>query len=397
MAANNAPLLALPSGSILQFLFMTLPLLGVYLYFLYLAYDRPNIANPNNPQYAQDRIRLMDILITYLVTLIPFSTLIIYMLWFVHKRHTLSQRYEKESISILGNVHYNESYYVDDTMNEQWRDTFSGQVKHTLAKLWAWVANGLTLRNNYGYVVYELERVANHPACNYEDRQIRKKRNNKMLVGTITKKVRVYHRYPREQVSILVLPDFPYSGQPKIDMEADWASFAKYVGLTSTTGGELTEEEIDEVVEDPLRRKNNNAMDDSSENAAINTAFARVLLARDRSRGVLLVSICWVIFLVLASLFVVHQINVVDDVYADEDGKSAWMAFWVIGCSVTPGVACGGNWMRWKMYERWILRSGSKSKGEGAKKQSTRGGGKVGEDEMDYDDENRGGSYVQMN
>jgi hypothetical protein len=180
-------------------------------------------------------------------------------------------------------------------------------------------------------------------------------------------------------------------------MEADWASFAKYVGLTSTTGGELTEEEIDEVVEDPLRRKNNNAMDDSSENAAINTAFARVLLARDRSRGVLLVSICWVIFLVLASLFVVHQINVVDDVYADEDGKSAWMAFWVIGCGVTPGVACGGNWMRWKMYERWILRSGSKSKGEGAKKQSTRGGGKVGEDEMDYDDENRGGSYVQMN
>lgn len=387
-APTNAPLLALPSGSILQFLFMTLPLLGVYLYFLYLAYDRPNIANPNNPKYALDRIRLMDILLTYLVTLIPFSTLIVYMLWFVNQRHALSKRYENEAISILGNVHYNENYYIDETINEAWRETFTGQVKHTSAKLWAWLANGLTLRNNYGYVEYDLSRVANHPACNYEDRP-KNKRKNKLLVGTITKKVRVYHRYPREQVSILVLPDYPYSGQPKIDMEADWASFAKYVGLSSSSGvvGNLTEEEIDEVVEDPLRRKNN---DSSTSDASMtnSTAFKRVF-SRDRSRGVLLVAIFWVIFLFLASLFVVHQIGVVDEYYADEDGNSAWMAFWIIACGVTPAVACGGNWMRWKMYERWILRNGSKSKG-------ARGGAK--KDEMvDHDDDNRGGSYIQMN
>ena len=323
------------------------------------------------------------------------------MLWFVHQRHTLSKRYESESISILGNVHYNESYYVDDNMiDEAWRDTFKGQVKHTLAKLWAWIANGLTSRNNYGYVVYELEKVANHPACNYEEQQQRhnsRKKRGKLLAGTITKKVRVYHRYPREQVSILVLPEYPYSGQPKIDMEADWASFAKYVGLSSSSssGGELTEEEIDEVVDDPLRRRNNSTTND---NTTTNVAVARVF-SRDRSRGVILVAMFWVIFLILASLFVIRQITEVDKYYADEDAYSAWMAFWIIGCGVTPGVACGGNWIRWKMYERWILKSGSKSKGKGgAKKQGTRSSSRGGEaDVIDYDDENRGGSYVQMN
>ncbi len=268
-----------------------------------------------------------------------------------------------------------------------------GQVRHTLAKLWACIANGLTLRNNYGYVVYELEKVANHPACNYEEQQ-RHRKKSKLLVGTITKKVRVYHRYPREQVSILVLPEYPYSGQPKIDMEADWASFAKYVGLSSfSSGGELTAEEIDEVVDDPSRRRNNSTTDNTT-----NAAVARVL-SRDRSRGIILVAIFWVIFLVLASLFVVRQISQVDEYYADEDANSAWMAFWIIGCGVTPGVACGGNWIRWKMYERWILKSGSKSKVRGgAKKQGTRSSNRGGEvDVIDYVDENRGGSYVQMN
>mmetsp|Transcript_18895 Transcript_18895/g.40886 ORF Transcript_18895/g.40886 Transcript_18895/m.40886 type:complete len:161 (-) Transcript_18895:783-1265(-) len=95
----DVPLLALPSGSILQFLLMTLPLLCVYLYFLYLAIDRVNIANPNDPRYTDDRIRLMDILYTYLATLVLFSSLVVYLLWFVNKRRKLSKRYEREAMS----------------------------------------------------------------------------------------------------------------------------------------------------------------------------------------------------------------------------------------------------------------------------------------------------------
>ncbi len=85
----DAPLLALPGGSILQFLLMTLPLLAVYLYFLFLAVDRHNIANPDNPCYASDRIHLTKMVHTYLATLVLFSILVAYLLWFVSKRQKL--------------------------------------------------------------------------------------------------------------------------------------------------------------------------------------------------------------------------------------------------------------------------------------------------------------------
>eukprot|EP00584_Thalassiosira_punctigera_P010053 CAMPEP_0172543954 /NCGR_PEP_ID=MMETSP1067-20121228/14220_1 /TAXON_ID=265564 ORGANISM="Thalassiosira punctigera, Strain Tpunct2005C2" /NCGR_SAMPLE_ID=MMETSP1067 /ASSEMBLY_ACC=CAM_ASM_000444 /LENGTH=150 /DNA_ID=CAMNT_0013330443 /DNA_START=251 /DNA_END=699 /DNA_ORIENTATION=- len=145
----DAPLLALPGGSLVQFLLMTLPLLGVYLYFLYLAIDRKNIANPDNPRYGDDRIRLMDILYTYLATLILFCSLAFYLMWFVYKRRRLSRRYEREAITILGNVEYED---------RKWETG-----KNCCANLWHCFANGMTLRNNYGTVVYDLERVANHP------------------------------------------------------------------------------------------------------------------------------------------------------------------------------------------------------------------------------------------
>lgn len=345
----DVPLLALPSGSILQFLLMTLPLLCVYLYFLYLAIDRINIANPNDPRYADDRIRLMDILYTYLATLVLFASLVVYLLWFVNKRRKLSKRYEREAIVILGNVEYNEHV--------------SSEEKNRCVNLMGWIANGFTLRNNYGKVVYDLERVANHPACDYETRH----KGLKNLTGTITKKIRVYYRYPREQVSILVLPGYPNSGQPKIDMEADWASFSKNVGLLAS---EHDSERGSTVNEDQR-------------------VTTPQVLSRDRSLGVLLVAIFWLTFLFFASLFVVIQITKVEEYYDDESARTAWIVFWSVVAGGIPVVAFGGNWIRWKVYERWILMSGSKEsakKTKKKKKKSKRGG----------DNQEHEGSYVQM-
>ena len=342
----DVPLLALPSGSILQFLLMTLPLLCVYLYFLYLAYERPSIANPNDERYVQDRIRLCDIQITYLVTLILFCALVVYLLWFVNKRRKLSKRYENEAITILGNVEYNESYYT------------ASQKEHPIANCCSnflqWLANGFTLRNNYGRVVYDLERVANHPACDYEERK------GKQLSGTISKKIRVYYRYPREQVSVLVLPGYPYSGQPKTDMEADWASFSTNVGLPSDGVDDLNDDRV----------------------------TLPQVLSRDRSMGVLFVAFAWIIFLLLASLYVTMQIEVIEDYYIDEDAKKAWIIFYSMLCGGIPLVSFGGNFLRWKMYERWILLGGKKKKNKKSKKKSTRG------ENVDY--EEGGGSYVPM-
>lgn len=355
MVEANVPLLAMPSGSILQFLLMTVPLLCVYLYFLFLAYERPSIANPDNPRYADDRIRLMDILYTFLATLSLFSCLAVYMLWFVPKRRGLSTRYETDGIIVLGDVDYTESYY---DRNKIVADTDGGggmagramrAVRNSCLQLRGWASNGFALRNNYAHVVYDLARVANHPACTYEDRK------GRALEGIITKKVRVYHRYPREQVSILVLPKYPYSGQPKADMEADWASFTKYVGLPSSQEEETEDERGGNVL--PKRR--------------------------DRSCGVLFVASLWVCFLLLACLYVIYRIEEVDDAYEDENAKTAWWAFWYVVGAVVPAVAIGGNWIRWKIYERWMLHNGSKNKSKTRGEENGRGG-------------DEGLSYIQM-
>jgi hypothetical protein len=359
MVEANVPLLAMPSGSILQFLLMTVPLLCVYLYFLFLAYERPSIADPDNPRYDDDRIRLTDILYAYLVTLVPFCSLIAYMLWFVPMRRGLSSRYEKDAIIILGDVKYTESYYDRNSIHDAdaadlgcagrtWRI-----VVNFLHRVYGWMSNGFALRNNYAYLTYDLERVANHPACDYEERR----GGGKMLSGIITKRVRVYHRYPRERVSILVFPEYPYSGQPKTDMEADWASFAKYVGLPSREDGE--EEGGDDVVMIPKR---------------------------DRSVGVIFVAIFWVCFLVFASYYVVTRIELIDDVYEDEDAIVAWRVFKVVLGGIVPGVAIGGTWIRWKIYERWMLRSGTREK---SKLDTTK-------DDGDEEGDRGGGSYIQM-
>mmetsp|Transcript_14285 Transcript_14285/g.30414 ORF Transcript_14285/g.30414 Transcript_14285/m.30414 type:complete len:365 (+) Transcript_14285:122-1216(+) len=358
----DAPLLALPGGSLIQFLLMTIPLLCVYLYFLYLAFDRPNIANPNDPRYAEDRIRLMDILYVYLGTLILFASLATYLLWFVRQRRKLSKKYEDEAIIILGNVEYNESYYPEKG--------------NCCSNLLSFMVNGCTMRNNYGHVTYDLERVANHPACDYETR----KRGKKALSGTIRKKVRIFYRYPREQVSILVLPKYPYSGQPKIDMEADWASFSQNVGLDDESSSERSSSD-------------NHHNDANYENdGGGSTNAPRETKRGDRSTGVLVVSLAWMGFLLAASLFVVTRINVVENYYEDEDGRTAWIAFWVAVGGGIPLIAFLGNFIRWKIYERWILTSGTKkrSKSKKKKKRSQRRA-----EEEQEDDEEVGG-YIQM-
>ncbi|KAL3770009.1 hypothetical protein ACHAWO_013385 [Cyclotella atomus] len=303
----DIPLLALPAGSILQFLCMTLPLLGVYLYFLYLVITRPSLIEKNDI-YMEDRIRLTDILYTYMSTLVLFASLIVYLLWFVKKRRKLSKRYESEGIVVLGNVEFREIY----------------EGENYVTTCLEWISNCFR-RNDYGYVVYDLEKVARHPACNVEERKAAQ------LAGSIRKKVRVYYRYPREQVSIMVLPNYPYSGQPKIDLEADWASFSEHVGYP----GEEDEGTYGERVALPKT------------------------LSRDRSMGVIFIAIFWVAFLFFASMYTCFQIEAIESYYVDESADWAWAIF-CVGCILVPLVSFGSNFIRWKLYERWILNSGRK-------------------------------------
>ena len=284
---------------------MTIPLFIVYCYFLYLAVTRPDIADPDNEHFYDARIRLTDILYVYLSTWVLYATLAIYMLWFVNKRRRLSKRYETEGIVILGDVLYDDEKHYSPCER---------------------IINFVFRKQDYGYVVYDLEKVANHPACDY----------NGMLEGKVRKKVRIYYRYPREKVSILVIPKHPYSGQPKIDLEADWASFSETY---------LMSEGYNEAAEN-------------------NRASIQRVVSRDLSFGIILICLGWLAFLLFASVFVCLQIDEIADVYQDENSYWAWFIFILVMAGVTPVVAIGGNLIRWKIYERWILNSGKKGRPE---------------------------------
>ena len=303
--AEDIPLLALPAGSILQFLCMTLPLLGLYLYFLYLVITRPSLVN--GEAYMEDRIRLTDILYAYVGTLILFTSLIVYLLWFVRKRRKLSKRYESEGIVVLGNVEFSEMYE-----GESYITTCLERIGNCCR------------RNNYGYVIYDLSKVARHPACIVEEQ------NADKFVGFVKKKVRVYYRYPREQVSIMVLPNYPYSGQPKIDLEIDWASFSEHVSYPGEDGGPCGEK----------------------------SALPRTL-SRDRFMGVVFIAMFWVTFLFGAAIYTCIQIEAIEDYYVDESADWAWVVF-AMGCVLVPLLSFGGNFVRWKLYKSWILYSGMK-------------------------------------
>jgi len=353
MANQSPPLLALPSGSILQFTLMFLPLLILYLYFLYLVIERPSKADPDKEEYFEDRIRLTDILYCYLVTLVAFSSLVAYLIWFVRKRRKLSRSYETEGITILGDVEYDDGY---------------GDVNGGfLAMFLRFVKNGCR-RNDYGFVVYDLEKVANHPACDYYDKHVEKQKAGKRgkqskPLGKIRKNVRVYHHYPRESVSILVLPKYPYSGQPKIDLEADWASFAERNGIPSEFDDE-SYNDYDQV---------------GDANPRINLPKT---LSRDRSLGVLIISAFWISFCFFGALYICFQIEVIEEYYPDESAGWAWGVFWITCGGIVPIVAGLGNYLRWKRYEWWILKSGK----------VLNSGGSNDADGMKADE----GNYVQM-
>lgn len=162
-------------------------------------------------------------------------------------------------------------------------------------------------------------------------------------------------------MSILVLPNYPHSGLPKTDLEADWASFSEQTGLPEEDG----------------------ELSSSDNNAQRREESLPQTLSRDRSLGVLIIATLWISFCFFSALYVCMQIDVIEEYYQDENAGWAWLVFWVFSGGVMPVVAGGGNYVRWKRYEWWILKSGKLVKGS----LSDMGGG--------YENE-EGGSYVQM-
>ncbi len=178
------------SSPVHYFFLSTTPLLAVYVYFILLALDRPRVIagqyendeivddDMDNNSNTSNPVSLRTMLNSFLVTFTIWCSIALHLLYFVPRRRALMQKYvtDDETYRLIGDVFYN-----DSSRGHCGRQT------------------------DIAYVTYTIP----------DDHRI------------IEKKVRTYHFYHREKVTIVVLPDFPFSGQPLEDVKRDLNSYQR--------------------------------------------------------------------------------------------------------------------------------------------------------------------------
>jgi hypothetical protein len=257
---------------VVQVVLATVPLLIVLLYFLYLAWKRPTLPIYNlGSNYTEDQwqqalqetgstIRLMDIVYVYLGILVTWTTFGTYLASFIPKRRHLIGRYLREGATTVGDVIYDEL------------------TRHPLWSRICFCCWGKF--HDYGYAVYP------HP----DDAR-----------RMIRKRVRVYQRYTREKIAIVLLPGRPLSGQAKVDLEIDLLAASK-------------------------------------DRDQVNTAIVHVAMV-------------WILFVLLAPLYVISQMAKVPD--DQEDEALARRIFMTVVGLCLP-FAYLVNWIRFLMYRNWM-------------------------------------------
>ena len=180
------PRVVSPYGNFSQAVVATLPLLAMFLYFLYEASVRPkepvyalqgddDVAIEEAWEDTPPMIPLIDMIPVFLSFQGVFSILLVYLTVFIPRRRRLIRSYLEKGESSLGDVVYKES------------------------------PPGLcSLRSTqYAEIVYAYPNSTN---------------------WTIRKQARVYQHYSRDRVTILRLLNRPFSGQPKSDLQIDLQS-----------------------------------------------------------------------------------------------------------------------------------------------------------------------------
>jgi hypothetical protein len=172
-----------------QIILASLPLLGVFIYFLYSAITRPYKPIYTLSEDTQDDaviqeafdetgplIPLRDMIISFLVFEGLWLWLGMWCLVFIPKRRALMASYLESGETMLGDVVYK-------------------------APLGGWLARMCCCGGaNYASIEYSYPNSSS---------------------WWIKKRVRVYERFSREKITIVKLLNSPYSGQPKADVEID--------------------------------------------------------------------------------------------------------------------------------------------------------------------------------
>ena len=171
--------------AVFRFVVSTLPFLVALIYLLYVASQRGSSGGFNN---ADDTgpFSLMDTLLVFLLCHVIWTLFCAYLLFFIPKRRQLLNRYLDEGEQTLGDVIFNQSAIIK--FGAYWR---------------------FQAFRDYGYAMYSYQ-PSNSNTMDLQSSPV-----------VIRKQVRVYQPFTRTAVPILTLPQEPFSGQPKIDIEID--------------------------------------------------------------------------------------------------------------------------------------------------------------------------------
>ena len=263
------PRVVSPYGNSCQAVVATLPLLAMFIFFLYEASVRPS-----EPIYALQgdddvaieeawddtppMIPLIDMIPVFLSFQGVFSIVLVYLTVFIPRRRRLIRSYLEKGESSLGDVVYEETPPGLCSL----RSTQHAEIIYAYPNSTDW---------------------------------------------TIRKQVRVYQHYSRERVTILRLLNRPFSGQPKSDLQID---------LQSSRA------------------------------------------AKPQVRALVVLSTVWVVFLFLAPIYILLQIQKLHhDEYEDFD--KALKTYLIVGVGLIPPFAILGVYLRWSTYRHWFVNRGT--------------------------------------
>ena len=177
MAAIN--FLLTPTGSLVQVVVASLPLLALLAYFVFLAHVRPTTPcytdTLSEEQMASEchLIPISDMIFVFLCCGLLWTVIAAFMTVYVPKRRALIDQYLTNGKTIIGDVHYHPDQQ-----------------------------QGCCRLGKYGNAVYP------HP-------------NYKKLPVFIRRQVQVFELYTRERITLLFLPGKSFSAQPKEELEAN--------------------------------------------------------------------------------------------------------------------------------------------------------------------------------
>jgi len=291
-----------------SYLFLsTSPFAVLFGYFIYLAYERPlrpvyHLDDLDDDYVLQQilndpyhEISLMELLISFSSFFALWSILAVYLALFVRKRRNLIMEYvQKDSgvIEVLGNVYF-----------ENPSSSYNN-------------CSGRCINADYAYVTYEYPKfdTENGMGKKVASKYRQEKGADSDSLQMVEKQVRTYHPHHRERVSILILPNLPFSGQPKADVEMD-----------------------------------------------VKTHHNSTYAQRNKHRAINIISLClfWMVFTLFGAIYSVTQMEKIRYKNYGEDPVQGLKVFCLIVVIISPNLALWGNFIVWWRYRRWVTMGGN--------------------------------------